>query len=141
LNNYILQLTAPKRQKEEIIMRSYVGEGSHASVVNYLLEVFGRNNLYFCGTFGIRFVRPKIGLPFEILEPIEYLTFTKNKEVLKPGIYRVSRHKKGDTSHFLSLQKYVDGNWIKFVSFYGGLLENFMLDWRGIRPVQEKLPD
>jgi hypothetical protein len=121
-------------------MRSYVGEGN-VSVVDYLLEVFGRDNLCFCGLRGCRFVCPKTNLPFEVFEPIEYLTFVRDKKILEPGIYRISRHDQGDTYHFLRLQKYTNRDWVDFASFNGGWVGNVMLDWRGIRSIQEKLSD
>jgi len=125
--------------KKEIVSSKPCVKNGSSKVINYLLDKFGAQNLFFCRPGDkCMFVCPRENVPFEVHETIEFFENFGGfmKGIIDPGIYRISLHDQRETSHYLILEKYENQKWKEFAGLCGGWTNGLMIDWRGIRPVQ-----
>ena len=85
------------------------------------------------------FICPQIMVPFEVTDPIEFWDYDSPEcepRFLEPGIYQLVHHDGGNTSHFIHLEKYEGGNWVRGFCSHAGWYGGHMVDWRGIKLVE-----
>lgn len=125
--------------KKEVGSSKPCVKNGNSKVINYLLDNFGAQNLFFCRPGDkCMFVCPRENLPFEVHESIEFFENFGGfmKGIIGTGIYRISLHDQRENSHYLILEKYEDKRWKEFAGLCGGWAGGLMLDWRGIRPIE-----
>ncbi len=125
-------------------MKSCVNIGDE-EVRRHIHELFGKEKSVFCSC---GFIRPSNGIPFEIVEPVEFWTDKDGilKKIIPKGIYRIvdSHVSTIQESHELRIESFVDGKWVYINEsaicslgwIFGGWAGGYMIDWRGIKPVK-----
>lgn len=90
---------------------------------------------YFECLAGCGFICPELYEEFEVLEEMEF----PDNQVLNPGIYRISYHSAGNTSHFIHIEKYEAGSWKGCLCAHAGWSGDVMANWVGIRRIKVQL--
>jgi hypothetical protein len=115
-------------------------------VTNYLETIFAKTSVawpkelsyknndpgYFACLTSCGFICPDMYEEFEVLEEIEF----PDDKILIPGIYRISHHSGGNTSHFIHIEKYENGGWKRHLCAHAGWSNEVMVNWIGIKRIR-----